>query len=240
MTFQHHRQRGEGGFLPLGPIVSFVAGARRQSTYAAWPVWSGSTKAEPKFMPLPKKKAVKLWHKARRFERQTRIAGHQDGAVTRNGLAILQALLFDFLDYATGELMPSQASIARAANISLRSVGRGLAALKAAGIINALRRCCDHWHNGRFALKQLPNAYAVLPETQWRGFDERPAPAPYPDAWGASPPLPSAIEAACMAKAEGIEAELRELESDERDRLAATLARLGRHVQVEARSTLYG
>ena len=75
-----------------------------QRTHAAWPVWRDSTTKPVKFMPLPKKQAVKLYHKARAFERQTRRKGKQDGALGRNGLAVLHALIFDFLDYATGEL----------------------------------------------------------------------------------------------------------------------------------------
>ena len=71
-------------------------------TYAAWPVWRDSTTKEVKFQPMPKRQAVKLWHDARRFERQTRQPGYQDGAIGRNGLAMLQALLFDFLNYASG------------------------------------------------------------------------------------------------------------------------------------------
>jgi hypothetical protein len=87
-------------------------------TYAAWPVWSDSTTKEVRFQPMTKRQAVQLWHDARRFERQTREPGKQDGAIGRNGLAILQALLFDFLNYRCGALYPSWAAIAEAANIS--------------------------------------------------------------------------------------------------------------------------
>jgi len=69
-----------------------------------------STRKEVKFQPLPKKKAVRLYHEARRFERQTRAAaskGHQDGALGRSGLMVLHALIFDFLNFATGALFPS-------------------------------------------------------------------------------------------------------------------------------------
>jgi hypothetical protein len=44
-------------------------------TYAPWPVWRDSTTDKVKFTPLPKKQAVKLFHKARDFERQTRRPG---------------------------------------------------------------------------------------------------------------------------------------------------------------------
>ena len=101
-------------------------------TYAAWPVWSDSTTKEVRSQPMTKRQAVQLWHDARRFERQTREPGRQDGAIGRNGLAVVHALLFDFINYRTGALYPSWAAIAEAACISESSVGRGLAKLKAA------------------------------------------------------------------------------------------------------------
>ena len=166
-------------------------------TYATWPVWRDSTTKEVKFQPMPKRQAVKLWHDARRFERQTRQPGFQDGAIGRNGLAILHALLFDFLNYASGALYPSWAAIARQACISERSVGRGLVMLKAAGVLNWLRRCVEDWVDGRFRLRQETNAYAVLPCSQWRGYREPPpAPPPDPGTWGDHPPMGRAIDLA--------------------------------------------
>ena len=49
----------------------------------------------------------------------------------RNGLAVLHALIFDFHNFAIGELFPSITSIAYAANISVRSVSRDSVSLKA-------------------------------------------------------------------------------------------------------------
>ena len=63
--------------------------ARSVHTCAPWPVWRDSTTSKVKFMPLPKKQATKLFHKARQFERQTRRPGKQDGALGRNGLGVL-------------------------------------------------------------------------------------------------------------------------------------------------------
>ena len=77
-----------------------------------WPVWRDSTTAPVRFCPLSKKEAVKLFHQARQFERQTRLPGKQDGALGRNGLAVLHALIFDCLNYQTGRLDPSQKTIA--------------------------------------------------------------------------------------------------------------------------------
>lgn len=213
--------------LPLGGITGQILGQGKASR-AAWPVWKDSTRKEVKFAPLPRKQAVKLWHKARRFERLSRAAapkGRQDGALGRNGLAVLHALIFDFLNYATGALFPSQQSIARAANISPRSVARGLDKLKAAGVLNWVRRCAEEWIGGRFTLRQQTNAYAVLPASQWRGYMEEPEPPPTGDIWGACPPLPSCLDEARAATSHATR--VAALALDPNDRLAAVLARLG-------------
>jgi hypothetical protein len=210
-------------------ISAFLPGMPR--TFAAWPVWRDSTTQEVKYQPTPKRQAVRLYHKARRFERQTRQPGHQDGALGRNGLAVLHALLFDFLNYATGRLEPSYERIANKACISVRSAARGLVRLKGAGVLHWLRRCReDRDEEGRFRLRQESNAYAVLPSSQWRGFVE-PEPRPL-EPWqlGAVPPLPDALEAATAGLAAGgsIEAAIATL--SEGDRLGAALARLGRSI----------
>src|SRR3954453_19407178 len=94
-----------GSLLPgLGVPSPAMAGTLR--TYAPCPVWRDSTTKTVKFMPLPKKRAVRIFHKARAFERQTRPKGKQDGALGRNGLLVLHTLIFDFLNYATGRLDP--------------------------------------------------------------------------------------------------------------------------------------
>ena len=155
-------------------------------TYAPSPVWSGSIAGPVKTRPLSKREAVRLYHRARAFERQTRQPGKQDGALGRNGLAVLHAFLFDFLNFRTGRLDPGYRAIAYAAAISIRSVARGLRKLKEAGVLNWLRRCSATVDtDGRFALAQETNAYALSPTSQWNGYAE-PAPPPVPE-WGAHP-----------------------------------------------------
>ena len=56
----------------LPPLPGFTALAR---TYAPWPVWTGSTTSPVRFAAMPKKAAVRLWHRARDFDRGT----HQPG-----------------------------------------------------------------------------------------------------------------------------------------------------------------
>ena len=154
-------------------ISSFLPGIAGARTFATWPVWRDSARDVRFVAAVSKRQAVRLYHKARRFERQTRQPGRQDGALGRNGLAVLHALLFDFLNYASGRLDPSYAGIADKACISPRSVARGLVKLRLAGVLNWLRRCReDHDAAGRFRLRQESNAYAVLPARQWRGFIE--------------------------------------------------------------------
>jgi hypothetical protein len=96
----------------LRQVSSFLPGITGARTFAAWPVWRGSARDVRFVAAVSKRQAVRLYHKARRFERQTRQRGRQDGALGRNGLAVPHALLFDFLNYASGRLDPSYAGMA--------------------------------------------------------------------------------------------------------------------------------
>jgi hypothetical protein len=209
-----------GALLP-----GFTALAR---TYAPWPVWSDSTTSPVRFAPLAKKAAVRLWHRARDFDRGTHQPGHHGGAVGHTGLAVLHALIFDFLNFRSGRLDPSYAAIAAKAGVCVRTVASALARLKALGILNWVRRCAERRDaDGRFVLAQDTNAYAVLPETQWRGYrPPQEPPGPAPGTWGDPPPMLSAVAQAAL---EGdLAAKVQALASDPKDGLAAALARLGR------------
>ena len=90
-----------------------------------------------------------------------------------------------------------------------------------------MRRCAERWTDGRFVLEQETNAYAVLPESQWRGY-RPPAepPGPAPGTWGDPPPMLSAVAQAAL---EGdLAGKVQALAGDPKDGLAAALARLGR------------
>src|SRR3954467_4905752 len=82
-----------------------------EQTYAEFPVWSESTAKPVQFTPMPKKMALKLWHRARDFDRQTHEPGKHGGAIGPSGLQVLHVFLFDFLNYTTGRLDPSYAAI---------------------------------------------------------------------------------------------------------------------------------
>jgi len=226
--------------LPLANLLPFHDGRESLKTYAPSPVWRDSTASAIKFAPMSKKQAAKLWHEARRFERSTRVAGKQDGALGRNGLAVLYALLFDFLNYASGRLDPAKATIAKAANISERSASRGLASLKAYGVVNWVRRCAaDIGEAGRVVFRQLSNAYAVLPVSQWLGHTPRPeAPPPDRSAWGAAPVMPTILEQA--AGAATVADKIRALDLDPNDHLARVLAGLGRTMQARGNGGFTG
>jgi hypothetical protein len=169
-------------------------------TYAPWPVWSGSVANPVRFAPLAKKAAVRLWHRARDLDRGSHQPGHHGGAVGPAALQVLHALIFDFLNHRTGRLDPSYAAIAAKAGVCVRTVATALARLRELGILNWVRRCAESWRDGRFVLEQETNAYAVLPESQWRGYrapPERPA-APWPGTWGEPAPMPSALAQAAL------------------------------------------
>jgi hypothetical protein len=91
-----------------------------------------------------------------------------------------------------------------------------------------VRRCAESRDaDGRFVLEQETNAYAVLPESQWRGYRAPPEPpGPAPGTWGDPPPMLSAV---ALAALEGdLAAKVQALASDPKDGLATALARLGR------------
>ena len=208
----------------LPPLPGFTALAR---THAPWPVWTGSTTQPVHFAAMPKKAAVRLWHRARDFDRGTHQPGHHGGAVGHTGLAVLHALIFDFLNHRTGRLDPSYAAIAAKAGVCVRTVASALQRLKALGILNWVRRCAERWADGRFVLEQDTNAYAVLPESQWRGYrPPQEPPGPAPGTWGDPPPMLSAVAQAAL---EGdLAGKVQALAADPKDGLAAALAQLGR------------
>ena len=219
--------------LAYGQGTPALPGFNLSKTYAAWPVWSGSTTKEIKFQPMPKKVATRLWHRARDFDRQTRQRGKHGGALGHMALQVLHTLIFDFLNYASGRLDPSYAAIARKANVCARTVATALQKLKSLGILNWAQRSEEAWENGGFLLVQMTNAYAILPDSQWRGY--RPpmeAPPPHSDSWGATPPLPCLLAQATAESVAGggMRQVLAILGSDPADELATALARFGRTI----------
>ena len=70
-------------------------------------------------------------------------------------------------------------------------------------------------------LEQETNAYAVLPDSQWRGYrPPQEPPAPAPGTWGEPTPMPSVL-AQAAAETGDLRAVVGILASDPKDRLAA-------------------
>ena len=178
--------------LPFLPVLP--------TSHAALPVWSDSTTKPVRFAPLAKKAAVRLWHRARDFDRGTISPDTMVAPSVLPRCRCSHALIFDFLNHRSGRLDPSYAAIAAKAGVCVRTVATALKRLRELGILNWIRRCAESWADGRFVLEQETNAYAVLPESQWRGYRPPPEPpaAPWPDTWGEPTPMPSALAQAAL------------------------------------------
>ncbi len=223
---------GLSGRQPL-PLFGLSASGGPK-TYAAWPVWSESFRDGVRFSPLSKKQAVKLYHKARRWNR-IKSAGRYGGSIGSAAMRVLECLIFDFLNYRSGRLDPSYIGLARRTGLGRSTIAVALARLKKLGIINWVRRCTDCRDAcGRFVLRQETNAYAVLPVSQWHGFlDHHEPERPHPTSWGAQPPLAPLIDQAADDLRDGAatSAVLHVLDADPADSVAAALASLGRALQ---------
>jgi len=221
----------KGGFMPTTSAVLFaLPGFPNPQSCAPWPVWRGSVAGPVRFAALSRKQAARLWHAARRWDRDTRQPGRHGGIIGRTALAALYALLFDFLNHRTGRLDPSLEAIARKAGCCRRAVVDALARLRDLGLLTWQRRCeKDRDAEGRFRLRQKTNAYGLLPPSQWRGYRDTDPPPPSPDVLGAPERVPDPIEAAVAEITNGQhKAAVAALEADPRDRLAMALAGLAR------------
>jgi hypothetical protein len=219
----------------LPPLPGFDS----PKSYATWPVWSGSTTAEIKWPKVIKEAVIEWYHKARRWNAAKEIAGRYGGTFGSSCLRVLESLAFDFQNYKSGQLDPSYEDIAAKTGLGRSTVAAALARLRQFGIIHWQQRSNHHWNDGRFELKQITNAYMLIPPSQWRGIELPPDPEPPdPGTWGDHPPLPSVIEQAITEKAEGgsFAAQLARLEDDPNDEHAAVLARIGRHIEAKEKA----
>jgi len=217
----------------LDALLNSLYPAAPKPCFTAWPVWAQSCEKPVEFTPMPKKAAVKLWHRARDFDRQTHKPGQRGGALGPSGLQVLHALIFDFLNFRTGRLDPSYKAIARQANLCPRAVSDALKRLKSLGILTWVRRCHAGFENGRYVRRQLTNAYAILPEGGWLGYvPQVTAPVPHPSEWGKAEVMPSVLESAVIEQRSGGGSKqvIRALELGPVGGLEAALARLGRAV----------
>ena len=197
-------------------------------TAAAWPVWSGSTTEPVTWQRMPKKAAIRLYNRAKGWDRRTHQPGKRGGIVGPSALAVLEALIFDFWHFATGRLDPGYKAIARKSGVCERTVGDALARLRQLGILSWLNRCeRGTGPDGRFRLEQQTNAYTVHPEGAWTGYSAPPEPpAPAAGTWGNPPRMPSVL-AAAAAEPDLKGKVQRLLEAGDRRGLEAALAQLG-------------
>ncbi len=158
------RRRKSFGTKHVSACMPFIADLRDGTTYAAWPVWSGSTTKDTRFVPMPKKAVIRIYHKAVEWNRRGKLSRCHGGLIGSHVLLVLHTLIFDFLNHATGRLDPSYSAIQRRTRLCRQTVAKALARLKQLGIINWIRRCReDQDVDGRFMLRQETNAYAILP-----------------------------------------------------------------------------
>ena len=191
-------------------------------------VWKGSVRGEAPRRLLSRAQKVRIMRHARRLEARSRGSSQGaivvNGKVSRVGLQVLQALLFDFHNLKDGRCDPCYATIAAAAAVSISSVYRSLRRLNDCGILAWVKRCTGSMQGGRYQLEQDSNAYCIRPAEEWSTETQQRSVEPWQ--WGASPPSPGALERARDAQnAQAIQKCL-ELEPD--DALAAALAALGR------------
>jgi hypothetical protein len=123
------------------------------------------------FRPLDRNQRAAVLYLAEQLDRRTHQPGRHGGMIGRTGLAVLRALVTRFLDFKTGRLDPSIASIARAANVARSTAQDALDRLEAAGILERTRRIArvrmKVWNAiaGRFVMAdrvvQQTNAYCL-------------------------------------------------------------------------------
>jgi hypothetical protein len=201
-----------------------------QTAPTIWPVWRDSVLTEVVFQPISRKQAKTIWFRARKWEASTHEKGKHGGIIGRCALAVLGALIDDFLSYKTGRLDPSVKAIAAKAAIAERTCYTALKKLRHLRLLDWIRRCQqDRDADGRFRLRQSTNAYSLQPPQQWRNYRFEEPPLPTADTLGAPPPFPASIETAIAElQAGNPSTAYGALMTDPSDPLAIALAQLGR------------
>src|SRR5215212_1048088 len=159
------------------------------------PVWRDSTTRQIEWTRVSKKMASRIWHQARIWDRQTRTKNKHGGCIGRTGLAVLYSLLWDSLNWKTGQLDPSIETIARRANVGRTATINALKRLKTLRIIDWIRRAVSGLdEDGRHRLRQLTNAYAVAAPEDWPRPKPPEPPPLHPSELGYPTPVSTPIE----------------------------------------------
>jgi hypothetical protein len=110
--------------------------------------------------------ALTFWQKLQQWDVQTKQPGRHGGGIGLTAMAVLQYLIFPMSEldnWPVSPRDPSYDAIQKATGLCRQAVADALKKLKALRILN--------------------NAYAILPPSQWLGYNEPPtAPPPDPDA----------------------------------------------------------
>lgn len=180
--------------------------------------------------PFDSKQAGKFMLAAERYERMTRQKGQRVGKLGPVALEVLRELL-RLIDYRTGRLDPSIATLCGRIRRSRDAVARGLVALREAGFLDWLRRYTPTDNEGQRGpqVKQTSNAYRLLwPALAARlvGVQTKPAPIPDDEA-----ERERERKAATAAMVESLPLWEQPLEIVEDRSLAAILSRLGRAIE---------
>lgn len=75
------RRKKSFGTKHVSACMPLIADLRDGTTYAAWPVWSGSTTKDTRFVPMPKKAVIRIYHKAIGWIRLGKVAGRHGGLI---------------------------------------------------------------------------------------------------------------------------------------------------------------
>ena len=221
-------------FRQLGEITAEAAQPRSGRKRTGQPVRRHSREAgrcEGLFWRgMKRQEARQIVLAARRYELVTRQPGARNGALGFVALEILD-LMANLVDYRTGRLDPSIDTLMRRLRRSRDAIVRALAALRAHGFLDWLRRYVPTGNEGRGPqVQQTSNAYRLsLPQRalQLLGALARPS------------PLPDDFHHAREARTAELDAYKRSLDLDELplfagdadDPLTQALIRLGKSVK---------
>jgi len=123
--------------------------------------------------PLDRNARARIIHFAETYERNTKAPGQRMGALGLTGLAVLKALLFQFMGRG-GLTCPSYTALQRATGLCRQTIARALDRLERAGIIKRIQRIVRERtvDQGRelVVARQGSNLYSFMPPempTKW-------------------------------------------------------------------------
>ncbi len=102
--------------------------------------WRKGSVYAASFRPLDRNQRAAILFLAEALERRTHEPGRHGGVLGRTGLAVLRALVCQFHNCKSGQLDPSIASIAKAANVARSTAQEALNRLELCGLIDRTRR----------------------------------------------------------------------------------------------------